>query len=376
MTEPSAPARGVASFGGRARAGLLYAWCAGVLGLVACSSAPSVPSPPLLTGGSAGSLGSGGRPSGGAGGRAAAGGATAASSGTAGESGAGGASGASEGGGDSGAPAVGEAGAAGAAPIGPSDTPTACPDASAWGTGIRLAISSSGDDQAPSTAADELTLVFVSGAKLYYAERSQLADDFGAAVALSGTDFVQATLSADGLRVVGTRAGGRAFAELTRPSRDVPFDGTASEDAFQAINQTVAGSPLNGSIADPLLSPNDDALLFSFFALDPDGTITLREASGPPWGFGRALEGAILTAQGTARRIATGLSGDLRTLFYWDEVSQVERAVARATPGAPFERAQSLGDRRGATPNPSCDRLYYAARGPHGDLDLFVAEAK
>ncbi|MET0791428.1 MAG: hypothetical protein ABW061_07895, partial [Polyangiaceae bacterium] len=65
------------------------------------------------------------------------------------------------------------------------------------------------------------------------------------------------------------------------------------------------------------------------------------------------------------RRLPNSLSADALTLFYFNEESMQEEARWRDTtvPSSLLYDMQSLGERRGATPNAACDRLYSALDG-------------
>jgi len=253
----------------------------------------------------------------------------------------------------------------------PFETPPLCPGPDAWSEGTRLELSTNDDDRLFAMTPDELTMVWQAGEGIFYADRASAEDEFAEAVELEDTGFVQVAVSPDGLRLVGTRATLQAFAELVRESRDQAFTGDPDETAFADLNYAVSSIPVSRQIGDPLLV--DELMIFSYYDSASDATWTIRQGSGPPWSFGVPIGGEMLLSVAGKRRIATGLGSDLRTLFYWDEVEEVEQAAERADPGGTFDRYASLGDRRGATPNTACDRLYYSAPGPEGDLDLFVA---
>jgi hypothetical protein len=260
--------------------------------------------------------------------------------------------------------------------IEPFETPPLCPDSDAWGEGVRIdELSTADDDLIGGLTPDEGTLVWLSGEAVMVADRADASAPFGEPQQLDDTDFVQATVSPDGLHLVGTRFGNFAFSEVVRESRDEPFSGEPDDTAFADLNHTVASIPVAKSVGDPLLI-GDDWFVFSYYLSPPDMSLTIRQGVGPLYSFGVPIGGAMLQAQGEERRIATGFGADLRTLFYWDEVEGVEQQAQRADAGSDFDRYQSLDDRRGAVPNEACDRLYYSAPGPGGDLDLFVASVQ
>ena len=96
--------------------------------------------------------------------------------------------------------------------------------------------------------------------------------------------------------------------------------------------------------------------------------------AGGLWQFTGNNVGVLLNASGAKRRIPTGLSSDLLTLFYKDEVSGDFRAAWRVNPNVQFLHAEALPLPVGtvaAAPNPDCSRIYYSAPGAAG-IDLFV----
>jgi hypothetical protein len=78
------------------------------------------------------------------------------------------------------------------------------------------------------------------------------------------------------------------------------------------------------------------------------------------WGLPAALANAEFTSPDAAhRRRPSGTSADGRTLFFYDEVTSLERAAWRETPTTPFATFRDIGDFPDATPSPHCDALYY-----------------
>lgn len=359
----------------RARALGAFAIVAASVWFSACGSDDETPPPASFT------PTTGGRPS--FGGRAATGGREStggvSEAGAAGRTEAGGAPSSSGGAAPSSGGTLGQAGEVafgGEKALEPFETPPLCPDSDAWGEGVRIdELSTEEDDLISGLTPDEATLVWLSGEAVMYADRADASEPFGEPRQLEDTDFVQATVSPDGLHLVGTRFGNFAFAEVVRESREEPFSGEPDESAFADLNNTIAAIPVAKSVGDPLLV--GDWFLFSYFLQPPDMSPTIRQGVGPLWSFGVPLGGSMLLAVGDERRIATGMGADLRTLFYWDEVEGIEQQAQRAdATSSDFDRFQPLDDRRGAVPNEACDRLYYSAPGPDGDLDLFVASVQ
>jgi hypothetical protein len=66
----------------------------------------------------------------------------------------------------------------------------------------------------------------------------------------------------------------------------------------------------------------------------------------------------------THRRRPTGASSDDRTLFFYDEVGNVERAAWRSDPSAPFTHFEDIPAAPEAAPNAGCSLLYFRGTNP------------
>jgi hypothetical protein len=289
------------------------------------------------------------------------------------------ASGGSPAGGSAGENLGGEAGSGGEA--GTTDvtppTPTVCPQKASWGAGARLALSTADDDVLGGVTPDELSLVFQSGERVWVADRSSVDDDFTQPLPVVESEgyFAQATLSPDGLTLVGVRIDGTGFGALTRAARGEPFEGTPDELPFDALYGAPAASFSHGPFADPVFSADGAHLLYSALELDANDSVTVYDARGAEglWPWGSPVAGVLLYAEAGAFRRPTALSSDQRTLFYWDEVAREARATWRRRLDEAFSGSESVGTRQNAMPNRGCDRLYYTAPGSAGD-DLFVSD--
>ena len=327
-------------------------WCALVASGPACSSNSRAPS-----------LVSGGEPAS-AGGRA---GSTAAEGGHSdlgGSNGAAGDSGAAGDGGDSGTPAAsGDTG-------GRADSVSAaCDPLVAWsGAASVSGVSSTADEQLLALTPDELDLAFVRGGALFVAHRASANEGFPDAAAVTiptGWSAAHgASLSADGKRLLlVSDPGQKQLGELRRSSRESSFSGLIDTSAFAAINRD---SDFTRRVyASPTISAGDDQLLFNS-SLDTESTIVVSTRTGAgAWSTPSTLSARIFDGTAGERRLPTGISSDGRTLFYFNEESAKEEARWRATnsPSSPLYDMLSLGGRRGAAPNSSCNRLYSDADG-------------
>jgi hypothetical protein len=72
----------------------------------------------------------------------------------------------------------------------------------------------------------------------------------------------------------------------------------------------------------------------------------------------------LTSADPTHRRRPTGASSDDRTLFFYDEVGNVERAAWRSDPSSPFTHFEDIPAAPEAAPNAGCSLLYFRGTNP------------
>jgi hypothetical protein len=253
-----------------------------------------------------------------------------------------------------------------------------------WGVGTLLPVSAGSSNVLDAITPDELTMAWTSGtggtATLYYADRATSAAVFGAPTALAAGAFAvdRAALSPDGLRLVVVSADGQAFLEATRASRTAPGNAFGAPAAGTYANLDVAGVlGADQSYGDPVLSADDHFFYYSVFGSGLTATVysTARIFGSDPWPSGSPVTStSALQAQGARRRRPTGVSSDGQTLFFWDEVTAIERAAWINESTGSFDLFMDLGARSMAAPDTACDRLYYSAQGASSE-DLFVAAA-
>jgi len=276
-----------------------------------------------------------------------------------------------------------EAGAAGHANEGgeagsPSEpSPSLCDPLQSWGGAQRIDVSSFGADVLAGISGDERCIAWLADGLLFYAERPSSSADFGSPVPIPASDayFAGATLSPDGLSIIGVRKDGKTFGELRRAKRSDPFEGDFNEAPFVALAAAPGSFRADGPFADPVLGADGLSLWFSALDAESDQVpsiyVATRLGVQSLWPFGEPLTSELLYAEAGKFRRPSGLSADARTLFYWDEVASEQRAAFRPFVSAPFDRYVSLDNRSRAVPNAACDRLYYSAPGTQG-VDLFV----
>lgn len=331
----------------------------------ACSSSSDDHAPPAETGGESGSgtaAGAAGRGKSGSGPVADAG------------SDAGGTAGVVEGG------AAGVSSDAGAAGIEPGMIidvpPSACSETAKWSGAMQVPVVSTGaDERLLAITLDELDIVFLRGTDLYAAHRAAAGGTFAAASQVTVPTGYDATLgvalSVDGKTMVLVASTGQAFGSVTRASRTAAFGSTVDSTAFQGLNQR-AIQTLERYVS-PVLAPDGSSLVFGAFMPEPTGgfpqgqegvsvVYESRLANGA-WSMPNNLSHDLFDGTTLARPLPTGLSGDSRTLFYFDEKSMKEQARFRDRPDAPLYTLVDLGARTGAMPNAACSALYYTSAG-------------
>jgi hypothetical protein len=255
-------------------------------------------------------------------------------------------------------------------------TPSACSDTAVWKEGSAVPqVSSAAKEKLLSITADELDLLFLRDSNVLLAHREHASDPFAEATPLSlpsGYDVnAGAALSADGKTLILVSSDGQSFASVSRSTRTAAFDGATDVSAFTLLNQFAP--ELLVHYAAPVLAPSGKTFVFTAFTPMPAqgfptgfaGTADVYES---PWSDGRWEQPAnishgIFEGSGVARPLASGLSADSRTLFYFDEATSQEFARFRDRPDAPFSTLLDLGERAGAAPNLACNTLYYFSNG-------------
>jgi hypothetical protein len=343
------------------------AWLAvgGAGPVTACSSGSDAHPPLISSGGSAssdaGSVGTGGRkiPVGTDGGSSGLGGSEAGAAGEAGEAGR------PDRGADGGA-----AGAAGGQEQGTvvPVTPSVCSETAVWAGAAPVdAVSTDADESLLSITPDELDIVFMRLGAPFWAHRDTPSDTFGMATAVTlPAGYVAsagAALSSDGMTLVLISSNGGSFGALSRTSRTLDFGPNADTTAFVGLNQRAAQTLER--YAAPVLSADGKSFVFSSFRTDAGNISVVYQAlwTAPRWAMPSSISHGLFDGTGDKRPLPTGLSSDSRTLFYFDEATSKEMARFRERPDAPLYDVIDLGDRAGAIPNSTCQRIYYTNSG-------------
>jgi hypothetical protein len=244
-----------------------------------------------------------------------------------------------------------------------------CPPGEAWDVGAIVdEVSSPSGEIIASVTPDETSLAWVEPAAgtaiIHYVDRGDLSMPFGFPQDLIGASLDPIhgiALSQDGLRLVTVLAGGLGFVEYTRAYRGEPFAKPTSAP-YQSINAIAAQQP-GLTFADPVLSGNDGVFIYSQFAGITGPTVFESQRIGlEPWPVGVSLSGPLLTMVEGKRRRPTGLSADLRSLFYHDDVSGQLRVAFRSESTGQFTSAFDINAGISGQANNSCTRLYYTGQ--------------
>ncbi len=198
------------------------------------------------------------------------------------------------------------------------------------------------------------------------ADRASVTEPFSdGAVLGQPVDANGAGVSPNGLSLAVTVAGRPALS--VRPSLAAPFPGPSTvgidfgdETAFRS----------------PVVAPNEGLFLTQRFVAPGQLPFTFASKVGSRYVQDELLIPNIELLSTNANDLVprpTGMSKDLRTLFFYDEAKKVERAAFRAGPGCAYTTVVDLGDRPGAQPNADCSALYYAAPGATGSDIVRVA---
>ncbi len=296
--------------------------------------------------------------------------------------------------GGNGEPSAGSSslGGAGVDPIPPEGDPPLCPQGLSFGEGTALLqgggreqppgppLSAAGDDLLLAITPDERTIAWKNGEHVYIADRDDVTYGFGAPLEVTGGATLSGVaLSSDGLTLIGVQPD-LSVVELGRAPGQAFVVANAASGGFAQFNATRAAIPVaNQALTDLVMGGDAKSFFFSHFSTSYTGsyaTLFESQRSGETWPFTSPSLGEILHASDQKRRQPTGVSIDLLTLFYWDEVNEDFRAAWRVNSQVPFEHSEVLelgSGLRAAAPNGNCTRIHYSAQGKAG-LDLFVAD--
>lgn len=271
-------------------------------------------------------------------------------------------------------------GGSGEDPTPPIGDPPVCAHGAKPSAGIKLALSSAGDDLLQAVTANELTIAWKHGSDYFVAERTNARDEFGAPLrVLGGSVYVAVALRVDGLQLFAV-TNDLSIVEITRQPGEAFDAANATSGDFASFNATLSAIPVSGQVLSDAVASSDETSFFvSHYTSDANGkyaSVLESRRVGAAWPFPGADLGKILYASGAKRRVPTGLATDRLTLFYRDDVNGDFRAAWRVNTTSKFDYSEilTLGDAvQAAAPNAACSKLYFSAQGTT-DLDLFVSD--
>lgn len=168
-------------------------------------------------------------------------------------------------------------------------------------------------------------------------------------------------LSADGLKMIFTSEDHTTISEIKRTARSEAFD-VATIDR-KPYARLVGGGK---RVGDLVLSRDGKWLFYSELDRTSGASIFLSIALGDgTWDAPNPIDTPRLTIEAGFRRRPTGLSADARSLFFFDEVSEVTFVAFRAPDTLLFTEFYGFAPTgRGAMPSESCDRVYLTIEVP------------
>jgi hypothetical protein len=143
---------------------------------------------------------------------------------------------------------------------------------------------------------------------------------------------------------------------------------SAATTPFDAIVSQVGQSGWTWS--EPAFAVSGDRLFYVVTNGQPTIYESQWDTQTSEWAPGVQLPNPeFLGTDPSTRRRPTGASADDRTLFFYDEVSGVERAAWRDDPSQPFSYFEDIPAAPEAAPNADCSALYFIGGGPLPGVD-------
>lgn len=221
-----------------------------------------------------------------------------------------------------------------------------------------------------SVSGTELTLAWTtSTGDVYVADRASTSANFSTAAKANGSTALavdRVALSPTGTQMIAVAADRKSFIEIDRSTVGGTW-AVGSTAAFANINALLDEEGPGSGFAEPVIAADNQTFFFVAtigaavpFIYESRYNTTIEGWAGP-----NALsETDLRAADSTHRRRPTGASADRRTLFFYDEVNNVERAAWRDNENAMFTQfIDETGFNEGA-PNATCQTLYFQGAGP------------
>jgi hypothetical protein len=215
---------------------------------------------------------------------------------------------------------------------------------------------------------DELTMVWTTGddpsAQIHYSDRTAVDGAFTAdhvlAPSLGPFPADKVALSADGLTMSFVSADHRTLRQVKRAARGAEFDAaSATAVPFARLTGKDGEGGAVREVADLVLSRDGKWLFFTSLNATRYSVMLSVLLSDGTWDAPTPITSARFEMSGGKRRRPTGLSGDARTLFYFDETSQTLEVAFRPADSVTFTSfAPFSPNGRRAMPVGACNRVY------------------
>jgi hypothetical protein len=223
---------------------------------------------------------------------------------------------------------------------------------------------------------DELSLAFTSPTgDAYVADRSSPGAAFDPPVLVNDSSTRLAVdriaLGPTGMAMIAIAADRHSFLGFERTDRGQVWAPTAGLEFTQVRMLPEGGA----EISNPVFGGDKRSL---FFILTSYGKASLYESRWDMvqrgWGAPAKLANPELDSPDLAHlRRPTGASADGHTLFFFDEVSSLERGAWRDSATSPFVFFADVGSFAEATPSSACDTLYHQRVDDTG-IRVFLAD--
>jgi len=264
-----------------------------------------------------------------------------------------------------------------------------CPEGYAWMNGRAWAFDAIGRFGGVAASGSTIAWTQTTGDVLTADRMSELADFMQPLVAPPSSDPImpngRVALDSSGNLLLAIDASGAGFVVWQRSARGEAWTQSPAS-AFDQMLAPDAGpgatfsEPAFGSSGDTffylLTSPGADAGADEAGA---DAAVPVpppvlyesrRNAATGSWGPGVPITNQQLRSLDAAhRRRPTGASSDDRTLFFFDEATQTQRAGWRNDPSSPFIHFEDVPGAPEAAPNTGCSLLYFRSVNPEAGTE-------
>jgi hypothetical protein len=253
------------------------------------------------------------------------------------------------------------------------DPAAICPAVIALGSGTLLPCSTPADDVGLAMTLDGLSAAWTTAASgvvtVHYVDRASTSEAFAPERTTTGA-FAPGRVAVkhDGLGLAVVNQDGLGFSYLARATRTDAF-GAPSVGPFEmlAVQGTDELAPAGERFGNPVFARDDTFLLYTRIGQASSITyVSTRFSSSQAFVGGAPFADAALGVSGQ-RRVVTGVSQDVRTLFVWDETAQKSRVVSLSA-SSQVAGDVELGAMRDVQPSADCKTFYFGSGAP---ADLF-----